>query len=111
MTARLPDALAAWGLWLSWMQADLVDELGHMLQRLDSFVGPFQTRRDTGQQEPEGLGDLARRGSYDRLLSTEWLMASDFPDEFLRRAANAEHLFFGAHGPWREVRSSDRGDF
>lgn len=40
--------------------------------------------------EPDGIDGLARRGPIDRLLSSEWLLATDAPDEFLRRYEQGE---------------------
>jgi hypothetical protein len=52
------------------------------------------SRPDPDGGEPDGLADLTRRGPYDRLLTTEWLLLDDAPDEFVRRAASGEHSFF-----------------
>lgn len=88
----LPSALAPWRAELELFAPELVDALGTMIQRLAPLVGPpVHDTRDPG--EPEGLGDLARRGSYERLLASEWLLAEEMPDEFIRRAASSEHLF------------------
>jgi len=43
--------------------------------------------------EPEGIDDLRQRGSYERLLLSEWALADAAPEEFDRRAAGGEHLF------------------
>jgi hypothetical protein len=70
-----------------------VNELVHGLQPL---LTPMRGRPQPGDAEPDGLDDLRRRGSYERLLPTEWLLAAELPDEFLRRAASGEHLFFAS---------------
>ena len=89
----LPDALQPWRPWLDWFAPTLAPEIGQMLRRLSPLLGPWHGTRQAGSPEPDGLDDLRRRGSYDRLLSSEWLLAEDLPDEFLRRAASGEHLF------------------
>jgi hypothetical protein len=43
--------------------------------------------------EVDGFDGLTRRGTYERLLMSEWLLADEAPDEFLRRAAASEHTF------------------
>lgn len=40
--------------------------------------------------EPDGFDGLDRRGLVDRLLPSEWLLASEAPDEFVRRFERAE---------------------
>lgn len=90
---RLPAALQAWHPWLSWFTPELAAELGDVIQRMLPLLGRFQGRRQGGSPEPDGVDDLHRRGSYERLLSSEWLLATELPDEFLRRAAGGEHLF------------------
>lgn len=67
--------------------------MGDVLRRMHPLLGRFQGRRQGGVAEPDGVEDLRRRGSYERLLSSEWLLATELPDEFLRRAAGGEHLF------------------
>lgn len=91
--AALPAPLQPWHAWLQWFAPELALQLGHLLQRMHPLLGRFGGRRQGGIAEPDGLEDLRRRGAYERLLASEWLLASDLPDEFLRRAANGEHLF------------------
>jgi len=90
---QLPETLHPWRDWLSWLPADLAPELGELVRRIDPLLGRFRGRHRGGEPEPDGLGDLHRRGPYDRLLSSEWLLAEEIPDEFMRRAASGEHLF------------------
>ena len=89
----LPAALQAWHPWLSWFTPELAAAMGDVLRRMHPLLGRFQGRRQGGVAEPDGVEDLRRRGSYERLLSSEWLLATELPDEFLRRAAGGEHLF------------------
>ncbi|MFT3736851.1 MAG: hypothetical protein QM776_17875 [Rhodocyclaceae bacterium] len=105
MNIELPDELAGWGEWLSWFPADLVPDTGDLLRRLHPLLGPYRGYRPGGVPEPDGLGDLHRRGSYERLLASEWLYADEMPDEFLRRAAAGEHLFLA---PRPRARQADK---
>lgn len=96
---ELPRALAPWGAFLSVFPRDLALSLGPVLQRLSSAVGPLQVRRIDGGGEVDGYDGIDRHGSYERLLATEWLLADEVPDEFLRRAVMGEHLFLHASRP------------
>jgi hypothetical protein len=40
--------------------------------------------------EPDGFDGLDRRGSLDRLLPSEWLLAAEAPEEFIRRFEHRE---------------------
>lgn len=93
MTRELPLALAPWRAWLGWFDAALAERLGDLVMRLDELAGPRPAPPRRGDDMPDGLGDLRTRGAYERLLATEWLLADEAPDEFLRRATAAEHLF------------------
>jgi hypothetical protein len=97
----LPTALAPWSAWLNQMVPDLALELGEILKKINPLLGPLKGQNLGGPKTPEGLGNLMSRGSYERLISTEWLLADEWPEEFLRRAACGEHLFlapeFQAH--------------
>jgi hypothetical protein len=66
--------------------------LGGWARRIAAALGPLPGRRG-GEGEPDGVSGLARRGPYERLLLSEWLLAEELPDEFVRRAAAGEHLF------------------
>lgn len=96
---ELPRALAPWGPYLAIFPRDLALSLGPVLQRLSSAVGPLQVRRAHGGGEVDGYDGIDRHGSYERLLPTEWLLADEMPDEFLRRAVMGEHLFLHASRP------------
>lgn len=104
-TMPLPAALQGWALWLAWFKPELVAELGPLLIRLHPLLGRFKGQHQGGPDEPDGVGDLRRKGAYERLLSTEWLLATELPDEFLRRAASSEHLFLA---PRLQARSADK---
>jgi len=95
----LPRPLAPWGTYLSIFPRDLALSLGPVLQRLSSALGPLKVRRAGGDGEADGFDGLARRGPYERLLASEWLLADEAPDEFDRRAVMGEHLFLRIHHP------------
>jgi hypothetical protein len=96
---ELPRPLAPWGPYLSFFPRDLALSLGPFLQRLSLAVGPLRVRPPSGQGDPDGFDGLDRRGPYDRLLPSEWLLAEEAPEEFLRRAAAGEHTFLGLARP------------
>jgi hypothetical protein len=89
----LPPALVPWEPWLALFPAELALSLGPMIQRLAAALGPLAVPAHSGHGEPDGFGGLDRRGHYERLLASEWLLAELAPDEFLRRAASSEHAF------------------
>ena len=96
---ELPRPLAPWGSYLSLFPRDLALSLGPVLQRLSLAVGPLRVRRPSGEGDPDGFDGLDRRGPYDRLLPSEWLLAEEAPEEFLRRAAAGEHTFLHLSRP------------
>ncbi|QDQ27026.1 hypothetical protein FNU76_12010 [Chitinimonas arctica] len=89
----MPAPLQAWHEWLAWFSPKLAPQLGGLLQKLSPLMGPYKANARGGEPEHDGLGDLHRRGPYDRLLPSEWLLAEEIPEEFLRRAVVGEHLF------------------
>jgi hypothetical protein len=92
-TIDLPRPLQPWQQWLGWFDAELAEQVGELVRRLSDLVGVAPASGRGGQPEPDGLGDLRSRGPYERLLASEWLLAEELPDEFLRRAVSSEHLF------------------
>ncbi|PHV04345.1 hypothetical protein CSQ96_26450 [Janthinobacterium sp. BJB412] len=94
MTA-LPAALQPWALWLNLFPPELAPAVGALLLRLDPLVGKLSTATLQRGSEPAGIGNIVRRGHYERLLMTEWVYADAEPDEFLRRAGSGELLFNG----------------
>ena len=102
---RLPPALRPWSDWLAWFAPDIAEGVGAMLVRLDPLLGLPSPARTHELAEPDGIDGLHRRGSYGRLLLSEWAVADAMPDEFLRRAAGGEHLFLA---PRRRATKVDR---
>ncbi|MBN1205160.1 MAG: hypothetical protein JXB05_09575 [Myxococcaceae bacterium] len=91
--SNLPPALRPWAPQLAIFPEELALSLGPHVARLASAVGSLRPRGETEGGEPQGYDGLARRGTYERLLLTEWLYALESPDEFIRRAAFGEHAF------------------
>jgi hypothetical protein len=92
---RLPALLQPWSAWLALFPAEQAATLGDLLLRLNPLLGPLRRHAALTAVEPAGVGDIVQRGSYERLLISEWALADAAPDEFLRRAANGELLFTG----------------
>lgn len=90
---ELPPALAPWAPRLAIFPRELALSLGPLAARLASAIGPFPAPRTGEGSDPDGFDGLARRGSYERLLISDWLLAEEAPDEFLRRATMGEHGF------------------
>ncbi len=86
----VPPPLAPWKDALSVVSPEVATSLGSWLTRLAAMVGPLRTRTLVGTGEPDGYDGLTRRGPWERLLLSEWLLASEVPEEFLRRAAMRE---------------------
>ena len=93
VTPELPRALQPWQAWLGWFDPQLAPQVGEMVRRLAEIIGTAPSTGRAGVPEPDGLGDLRSRGPYERLLASEWLLADELPDEFMRRAVASEHLF------------------
>ncbi|WP_437668967.1 hypothetical protein [Sorangium sp. So ce131] len=90
----LPRALAPWSAALAIFPREIALSLGGVVEKLSLLVGPRpRAAPEGGADDPDGLGGIGRRGAYERLLATDWALAEEVPDEFLRRAAAAELLF------------------
>ncbi len=111
---NLHPQLTPWAPWLSLFEPTLVQPVGDLLLRLAPMLGPLTRVSARQQVEPGGVGDIVQRGSYERLLLTEWAYADVAPEEFIRRAANNELLFTGpepstSQQPLRSVALFDAG--
>jgi hypothetical protein len=91
--SALPPALRPWASQLSLFQEDLALHLGPYVARLSAALGSLRPRGEADGGEPQGYDGLSRRGTYDRLLVSEWLWALEAPDELVRRAAFGELSF------------------
>lgn len=89
----LPKALQPWAAELALLSGDTLDGLASWLAPLRSLIGPMARPLASSLGDPDGFSGLSRRGSYERLLLSEWLLALEVPEEFLRRAAMGEHMF------------------
>jgi hypothetical protein len=92
-TPPLPRALRRFAEVLELFDDDVTLPLGELSRRLAVLVGPMRSPASFGDGDPEGYDGLSRKGPYERLLLSEWLLADEIPDEFLRRAATGEHAF------------------
>jgi hypothetical protein len=90
---RLPAPLAPWASQLAIFPADVAIALGPAIRRLSAAIGGWPAHPEGDSGDPDGFDGLSRRGSYERLLVSEWLLADEWPEEFLRRAGMGEHTF------------------
>jgi hypothetical protein len=86
----LPPGLRAWAAELAAFPPDVGAALGAHVARLAPLLGALSPRGAPGAGEPDGYDGVARRGAPERLLLSEWALALEHPDEFLRRAAAGE---------------------
>jgi hypothetical protein len=91
---ELPRSLAPWAPYLSLFPPETALALGPLVRRMASAVGALGNLDAGESSEPDGLDGVARRGPYERLMLSELGVAEEFPEEFLRRAAMGEHLFY-----------------
>ena len=88
----LPKPFQAWQHWLSRFDENLQPIIADLLLQFNFFIGSISESQCSKQLSSDS-SDLQKRGKYEHLLTTEWLIAQEEPDEFIRRAANNEHLF------------------
>jgi hypothetical protein len=104
---NLPPSLAPWAGYLNIFPEEVSLALGPMIQRVSMLIGSPQPRLNEKEGEPDGFDGLNRRGTYERLLLSEWMLADELEDEFMRRAVMGEHLFLNrAHSSSVGTRSS-----
>jgi len=89
----LPKALTPWAPYLQLLPEEHILAFAPLVQRLDIAIGPMRVQSRGGDGEPDGFDGISRRGTYDRLLLSEWMLADEIPDEFARRAVMSEHAF------------------
>ncbi len=88
-----PRALLPWAKYLSVFPRELSLALAPMVQRVALAIGAMRSRTSAKAGEVDGFDGIARRGVYERLVASEWMLADEMPDEFARRAVMNEHLF------------------
>lgn len=88
--STLPASLQRWAEPLSVLDPALAPALGAMLLRLAAALGPLGSTTQDGTQEPDGHAGLTQRGPLERLLTTEWALLSEAPEEFFRRLSTGE---------------------
>lgn len=86
-------SLAPWAEELRSVNAEIAAVLGPLLPRLDRLLSQAFGHDERAQGDPDGLDGLSRRGPPERLLLSEWALALEAPDEFLRRAGTRELLY------------------
>lgn len=89
----LPPSIAPWRTLNALLPRELAAGLGPWVERLVLAMGPLRAARPRPGGEPDGFSGITRRGSYERLLLSEWLLADELPEEFARRATMGEHAF------------------
>lgn len=90
---QLPSELLPWATQLSVFPRDVALGLGPLVRRLGVAIGGLDMSEHVEAAEPDGFAGLDRRGPYERLLASEWALLDEIPEEFVRRAAEGEHLF------------------
>lgn len=90
---QLPPPLIPWAPFLELLPLESALALGPLLRRLDNWIGPLRVAPQSGRIEPDGFDGLARRGSLERLLLSEWLLFEEAPLEFLRRVSQNESSY------------------
>lgn len=91
--SALPASLRPWAEPLAMFDHRLIELMGEWLPRLHNALSRAVASRPTHHGDPDGLDGLARRGSFERLLMSEWALAELEPLEFQRRVAMGEQLF------------------
>ena len=89
----LPASLTPWSKQLSVFPHELSMAIGPLVQRIAAAIDPLHLEDVSGDDDPDGFDGLVNRGSYERLIASDWLLADEIPEEFERRATMREHLF------------------
>src|SRR6185369_47603 len=104
---NLPPSLSQWAGYLKIFPDEVSLALGPIIQRVSMLIGSLHPQLNQRQGEPDGFDGLNRRGTYERLLLSEWMLADELEDEFMRRAVMGEHLFLNrAHSAPAGTRAS-----
>lgn len=79
---------------LDFFAPDVLRDLGRLFLQLERAFSSLAAQPRRG--EPAGWSGLTRRGSWDRLVHSEWALAEEAPEEFVRRAGEGELSFWEA---------------
>lgn len=90
---RLPRALGRWSTQLEIFPDDVATAVGSLVQRLAPAFDGLSSSEQEPSGDVDGFDGIGSRGSYERLLASEWMLREAAPLEFLRRAAGGEHTF------------------
>ena len=94
----MTSAFQSFGELIEILEPSLVGFTSSASGAIEALFGPPREAPLLGGGEIDGYAGLARRGDFERLLLSEWLLADEMPDEFIRRATSNE-LAFNAIGP------------
>ena len=94
MSIKLPHKLAAWDSQLRIFPEEAALALGSLVQKVAALLGPFPHHHVEGHVVPDGFAGLDKRGTYDHLIASDWVLADELPEEFMRRSVMGEHLFW-----------------
>lgn len=84
---------------LDFFAPDVRRDLGRLFLQLERAFSSLAARPQRG--EPAGWAGLTRRGSWDRLVHSEWAVSEVAPEEFVRRAGEGELSF------WEQAEQAD----
>jgi hypothetical protein len=90
----MPRSLGRWRRQLQLFSDESATALGGLVRRLAPAVDALFAAQQVPSGDVDGFDGIGRRGSYERLLPTEWMLQQAAPLEFLRRVSSAELSFF-----------------
>lgn len=76
------------------MSQEMQATLAPWMARLDRVIAVGFDSRLSDSGDVDGYDGLGRTGSLDRLMVSDWLLAQDYPDEFLRRFSDRELSYY-----------------
>ncbi|WP_237067431.1 hypothetical protein [Microbulbifer guangxiensis] len=90
---QLPKPISSWVEIISCFPEDVSGLIISLVDRLSHLVNSVPVDEAEGIIEPDGLDGVGRLVQYERLILSEWVLQEEIPEEFIRRAVSAEHLF------------------
>ena len=81
-----------WWDQLDFFAPDVRRDYGRLLTQLERGFSAVAASPEGG--EPAGWAGLTRRGSWERLVTSEWALAEVAPEEFVRRATQGELAYW-----------------